>query len=163
VISPMNIDKMLQSLNASETDFLVIGGVNFMFRHSPELTFDLDIWVRDNDNNLVRLNTALRELGAEWGQTDETWGPVPESARWLKSQGVYCLITREGALDVFREVRGLEGQYDQCAKAAYDARTKGGLLYRGLSDEHMLQTQLVLPPGEQKPARIAALRKALGL
>ena len=159
----MNIDRMLEVLNGHKTDFLVIGGVNFMFRHSPELTYDLDIWVQDTDQNLLTLNSALRDLGAEWGATDESWGAVPGNPEWLKRQGMYCLITREGPLDVFRDVRGLEGRYDECARAAVLAKTRAGMLFRGLSDRHMLETQLVLPPGEQKPTRIATLRRALGI
>jgi hypothetical protein len=35
-----------------------IAGVNFLLSHEPELTFRVDIWVRDEPGNLARLDGA---------------------------------------------------------------------------------------------------------
>jgi len=35
----MNIDRVLQSLAKNEVDYLLIGGVNFLLRHAPEITY----------------------------------------------------------------------------------------------------------------------------
>src|SRR5207244_4258020 len=110
----MNVDEILRSLNAEGVDYLLIGGMNFLIRHLPELTFDVDIWVRDGEENLARLNRALERLGAAWGRTETEWGPVPHHWAWLQGQAVFCLTTAHGALDVFREVHGLEGRYAEC-------------------------------------------------
>jgi hypothetical protein len=56
----MNVDEILQSLNSEQVDYLLIGGMNFLLRHEPELTFDVDIWVQDQPANLGRLNRAFR-------------------------------------------------------------------------------------------------------
>ena len=40
----MNVDEILAALNAERVDYLLIGGMNFLLRHIPELTFDVDIW-----------------------------------------------------------------------------------------------------------------------
>src|SRR5690348_6270281 len=103
----MNVDRILQALNDEEVDFILIGGMNFLLRHEPELTFDVDVWVRDDAANLERLNRALSELGAAWGPTEGDWAPVPNEWQWLQKQPVFCLTTDHGALDIFREVRGL--------------------------------------------------------
>ncbi len=55
----MDIDGILDRLHAEQVDYILIGGVNFLLRHEPELTFDVDIWVKDRDANLARLNRAL--------------------------------------------------------------------------------------------------------
>ncbi len=157
----MNVDAILRSLAKHRVDYLLIGGMNFLLRHRPELTFDVDIWVRDEVGNLEQLNQALRELGAEWGPRESDWKPVPADWRWLQGQSLFCLTTREGALDVFRDVRGLEGQYDQCRRRAVAAQTATGVPYAGLSDVDMLSCQEALPPGEQKPHRIEVLREAI--
>ena len=34
----MNIDHILQMFNASEVEYLLIGGMNFLLRHEPVLT-----------------------------------------------------------------------------------------------------------------------------
>ena len=157
----MNIDLILSEMNTARVDYLLIGGVNFLLRHNGPLTHDVDVWVNDSDENLVRVISALRSLNAEWGPTDATWGPIRGDIAWLKSQAVFCLLTSAGSLDIFRDVRGLEGQYTDCRKRATPAETAGGVHFLALSDADMLQTQLVLKPTEQKQDRISALRRAL--
>jgi prophage DNA circulation protein len=93
----MNVEEILKALNAEPVDYLLIGGMNFLLRHAPELTFDVDIWVRDDGENLTRLNRALERLGAQWGRTEAEWAPVAPDWRWLQTQPVFCLTTAHGA------------------------------------------------------------------
>ncbi|MGZ8899805.1 MAG: hypothetical protein ACXW3Z_06895, partial [Limisphaerales bacterium] len=158
----MNIDRILEELNSAAVDYLLIGGVNFLLRHQGPLTYDVDVWVRDTDANLTRMITSLKRLDAEWGRTDATWGPVAEEISWLKSQSVFCLLTSAGSLDIFRQVRGLEDRYEECRQRAVANQTSNGVKFFGLSDEDMLQTQLVLDAPEQKLDRISVLKRALG-
>ena len=157
----MNVDEILASLNEAQVDYLLIGGMNFLLRHLPELTFDVDVWVRDDMPNLQRLNRALRQLGAAWGRTEAEWAPVPEDSRWLQTQGVFCLTTQHGALDVFREVRGLEGGYAECKARCVRAQTAIGVTFAALCDEDMLACQEALSPTERKPRRMEVLREAI--
>src|SRR5689334_18784905 len=129
----MNVDEILRALNDEHADYLLIGGMNFLLRHVPELTFDVDIWVLDDADNLARLNQSLRQLGAEWGATEQAWKAVPEDWHWLSSQSVFCLTTRHGALDVFRDVRGLEERYAECRARAVPSQTAGGVSFLALS------------------------------
>ena len=148
-------------LHDRKVDYLLIGGVNFLLRHEPELTFDVDIWVADTDRNLTKLNDALRDMEAAWGPSEREWAPVPKKPAWLRSQSVYCLTTAYGALAVFREVRRLEGKYPTCKRAAYSARTAVGVPFTGLSDRHMLACQEALSPRERKLKRIEILKKVI--
>jgi predicted nucleotidyltransferase len=66
----MNVDEMLRALNQKQVDYLLIGGTNFLLRHLPELTFDVDIWVQDDADNLEHVNSALEKLHTEWGRTE---------------------------------------------------------------------------------------------
>jgi hypothetical protein len=157
----MNVDEILRTLNRNDVDFLLIGGMNFLLRHLPELTFDVDVWVRDDDQNLERLHAALREMGAEWGRTESEWKAVPADWRWLRGQGIYCLTTTHGALDIFREVRGLEGSYRECRARAVPSQTATGIPFTGLSDQDMLRCQEALPEAERKAHRMQILREAL--
>jgi len=157
----MNVDAILKALNDSQVDYLLIGGMNFLIRHLPELTFDVDVWVADDPENLQRLNRALGLLGANWGRTEAEWAPVADDWRWLQTQGVFCLTTEHGALDVFRDVRGLEGRYLACQAHSISGQTAAGIAFKGLSDEDMLACQEALPPGERKTRRIEILRQAI--
>ena len=157
----MNVDAVLSALNEAGADYILIGGMNFLLRHLPEITFDIDVWVADSPENLERVNRALIQLGAEWGRTEASWKPVPEDASWLREQIVFCLTTRQGALDIFREVRGLEGRYGECKNAAAASATGAGVPFKGLSDRHMLEAQLALPEGERKTRRIDVLQRSI--
>jgi hypothetical protein len=157
----MNVDRILSTLNGEQVDYILIGGMNFLLRHLPELTFDVDVWVRDTEENLHRLNRALRKLGAAWGATERTWAPVPDDPSWLSRQSLFCLTTDHGALDVFREVRGLEGRYEECRRSSSELKTASGIPFASLSDEHMLACQHALPPHERKQGRIEALEEAI--
>ncbi len=157
----MNVDEILRTLNQEQVDFLLIGGMNFLLRHLPELTWDVDIWVKDDAENLARLNRALEHLGAEWGRTETEWKPVASDWRWLQAQEVFCLTTTQGALDVFRDVRGLEDRYLDCKGRGIHSHTTAGVEFTGLSDEDMLVCQEALPAEERKERRIQVLRKAI--
>lgn len=157
----MNVDRILEALNHREVDYLLIGGINFLLRHKPLLTYDVDVWVRDDAANLASLNRALKALGAGWGKTEKTWGVVPDDPSWLRQQGVFCLTTDQGALDIFREVLGLEGRYDECKREAGKEFTASGVAYLGLSDRHMLLAEQALDPGNQRTDRIETLKEAI--
>jgi hypothetical protein len=137
----MNVDEILRALNDEQVDYLLIGGMNFLLRHEPELTYDVDVWVRDDATNLERVNRALRALAAEWGATDRDWRGVPDDWHWLRGQACFCVTTKHGALDVFRDVRGLEGRFAECGTAAVPSKTAQRVPYLGLADEHLLACQ----------------------
>jgi len=159
----VDIDHILQVLNEHRADYILIGGVNFLLNHEAELTYDVDVWVADQDENLRQVNIALQALRAEWGRTEHTWAPIPPTHDWLKQQQVFCLTSAFGPLDVFREVKGLEGRYAECKKEAPIRSTPTGINYSSLSDRHMLVCQEALDPKDRKLRRIEILRRSLGL
>ena len=159
----MNVDHILQTFNQHQVEYLLLGGMHFLLRHAPILTYDVDTWIEDSDANRNRCERALAALDAEWGKTDADWGPVAaRPAGWLDAQSVFCLNSPHGAIDVFRAVHGLPS-WSASRQAAVSGQTSSGVPYFGLSDEDMLQCQLALDPAFRKPDRIAALRHKLGL
>jgi hypothetical protein len=157
----MNVDFILETFERQSVDALLIGGMNFLLRHHPVLTFDIDFWVGDTEENLTRVATALRALDARWGRTEATWGPVPDSADWLRIQSVFCLTSPHGAIDIFRAVEGLPDQYDACAARATLEVSPGGARYRSLSDVDMLSCQLALPESLRRLDRTRYLKNLL--
>ena len=157
----MNVDHLLSTMNRHGVRYLLIGGMNFMLRHQPILTFDVDLWIDDTSENRRHCEGALADLDAEWGATEESWGAVTKlSPDWLGTQEVFCLATPHGAIDIFRKIAGLE-VWQASWQQAVPTSTVAGTLYRGLSDEDMLRCQLALSPGEQKQDRIRVLREAI--
>ncbi len=157
----MNLDRILSVFHKHKVRCLLIGGMNFLLRHKPVLTFDADFWIEDTPGNLSRCETALSALDAEWGPSVDDWGPVSDKAKgWLARQSVFCLISPHGAIDIFRTVQGLDSWAASNANAC-DGLTAAGTPYRGLSDRDMLKCQLALEKKHQKIDRIRDLRKAI--
>ena len=136
--------------------------MNFLLRHEPVLTYDVDVWVKPTAENLRRVEDALSVLGAYWGRTENEWGPVDAlKPGWLGHQSVYCMTTALGALDVFLHLTGVE-DWDLCRSHAAAGSTACGVDFWGLSDRDMLRCQEVLAASEQKLDRIRVLRNVLG-
>lgn len=157
----LDVEFILAQMNGGQVDCLLIGGMNYLLNHRPEITYDIDLWVADDPANRAALSQALHALGAEWGPTEQSWRPTPLDPAWLWRQSVYCLTTRHGALDIFFQVKGLEGRYAECKAAAPRRATAGGVPYKSLSDLHMLTCQEALSAAEQKASRVAVLRAAI--
>jgi hypothetical protein len=161
VLASMNVDKILQTMNQFGVAYLLIGGMNFMLRHEPILTFDVDLWIEDSDANHTRCEQALAALDAEWGESDATWELVAKKpAGWLTRQAVFSLHSPAGAIDIFRHVHGL-GDWQSSSQRAVAESTASGTTYRGLSDSDMLQCQLSLDASLQKTSRIQKLQSRL--
>ena len=157
----MNVDRILSALAQCEVRYLLIGGMNYLLRHEPVLTYDVDVWVRDEESNLRKCEDMLSTLDAAWGETEEAWGPVKDRSHgWLAVQSVFCLTSPFGSIDIFRTVKGLDS-WDECARRAVHGNTAGGIPYVGLSNEDMLRCQLALDESERKPDRIRKIEAAI--
>jgi hypothetical protein len=155
----MNIDAVLQAMNRHGVNYLLIGGMNFMLRHKPLLTYDIDLWIEDTPENREACDKALRGLNAEWGPTPESWGPIailPQD--WLSQQTVYCLTTPHAAVDIMRSVAGLADWHASRRNSILE-QTKSGTPYYGLSDADMLQCQMALDAHMRKSERVTILQE----
>lgn len=157
----MNVDSILRTLFEHRVEYILIGGMNFLLRHAPVLTFDVDVWIEDTNENRDRCEKALGSLHSEWGVSDEDWGPVgSKPPGWLSRQMMFCLLCPDGSIDIFRAVKGLNS-WAECRRRACQERTAVGTPYVGLSDEDMLLCQIALEASEQKSHRIRLLKQAL--
>jgi hypothetical protein len=157
----LNVDRIFDTFNRCEVLWILVGGMNFLLRHQPVLTFDVDLWIEDSPANRARCERALTELDAEWGPSEEEWLPVRQyAAGWLQRQSLYCLTSPHGAIDMFRQLAGL-GAWQESRRQAAPGRTAGNAEYLGLSDEDMLRSQYALDEGLRRPERIAVLEQAL--
>jgi hypothetical protein len=54
----MDVDHFLATLNRRDVSYLLIGGVNFLLRHEPVSTYDIDIWIDDTPEDRSECETA---------------------------------------------------------------------------------------------------------
>lgn len=158
----MDVDAILDTMNRAGVDYLLIGGMNFLLRHQPVATFDVDLWINDDAANRRRCESALATLGAAWGESEADWRPVREQAPgWLDRHSLYCLTSSAGNVDIFRSVSGLP-DWRTCRARAGIARTASGVGFPALADRDLLACQLALPEEDRKLDRIRYLRRLLG-
>jgi hypothetical protein len=55
--------EFIQSLNAHDVRYLIIGGYAVALHGHPRYTKDLDVWVDSSEENATRLVAALKEFG----------------------------------------------------------------------------------------------------
>jgi hypothetical protein len=157
----MNVDHILETFNSQQVSYLLIGGMNFLLRHAPMLTFDVDLWIEDSAENCTQCEEALARLDAQWGASEADWGPVAgKRPGWLRAQAVFCLNSPSGPIDVFRAVKGLDS-WAECRARAEACRTTAGTPFSALADEDMLRCQLALPEADRNPVRIRFLSQRL--
>jgi hypothetical protein len=157
----MNVDAILQAFNETNARYMLIGGMNFFLRHEPVSTFDVDLWVQDSSENKSKVTESLVRLKAEWGPTEQQWKPVTADPSWMTGQGCFCLTSAAGAIDIFLDVHGLEGKFEECYQRAIRTKTLSGTEYIALADVDMLRCQEALPPGLRKTDRIRVLQSKL--
>ncbi|MCC6443720.1 MAG: hypothetical protein IT210_09735 [Armatimonadetes bacterium] len=58
-----NFKDILALFNAKQVEYLVVGGMAFIFYAEPRYTKDIDIWVHATPENAVRVFKALAEFG----------------------------------------------------------------------------------------------------
>jgi hypothetical protein len=62
-MAPKEISLLLQNLNKFEVRYLLIGGFAIAFYGSPRATRDIDLWIENTADNMVRLKGALISTG----------------------------------------------------------------------------------------------------
>src|ERR1019366_4833350 len=62
----MNSDfkELLSLFNASHVEYLIIGGVAYIFYAEPRYTKDLDVWIKADSDNATNVYRALTQFGA---------------------------------------------------------------------------------------------------
>jgi len=55
--------ELLESLNARKVENLIVGGYALAFHGAPRFTGDIDIFVKPDKKNAVRILEALEEFG----------------------------------------------------------------------------------------------------
>lgn len=124
---------LLRRLDASEVEFVVIGGIAAVAHGSPQITQDLDIVHAPDEANLERLGRALQDLNATLRGVSENVPFVPD-ARALTQLRVLTLDTDEGPLDLIARPDGSRG-YDQLRAGSVEAVVQGTVVrIAGLDD-----------------------------
>lgn len=87
-------ERIFDTLNKHEVAYLVVGGVAVNLYGIERSTIDLDITVRTDENNLMRLSKALSSLGYKPRQPINLIDAAKPEKReeWIKEKGAKALF-----------------------------------------------------------------------
>ncbi len=115
---PFAPQQILAALTRQRVDYVVIGGIAAALYGSPSATFDLDICYSREQENLVRLTAALRELNARLRVgRDHTPLPFRLDPRTLRAGDSFTFETDAGPFDILGTPSGSGGYSDLAATA----------------------------------------------
>lgn len=126
---------LIETLADAEVDFVLIGGLAGIAHGSAYPTYDVDVmYARDHDN-LERLASVLRDLGATLrGAPPEV--PFLLDSKTLEEGGNFTFETPRGALDIFAYPAGAPAYGE--LKAASDEIELSGRSVRVASLDHLI-------------------------
>lgn len=111
-------ESILGALEREEVRYVVIGGLAAALHGSPVFTQDVDICPARDPENLERLASALRSIGARIRSEDVPDGlPFACDGQFFKQVDMVNLITRYGAVDVSFVPSGTAGYSDLAIRA----------------------------------------------
>jgi len=116
--APLDPICLFTVLASHKVDYVLIGGLAAVLHGSPTVTSDADIVPAQDRENLIRLSSALQDLGARVRSMDEPDGvafdPHPDL---LASMRMLNLTTRCGDLDLTFSPAGIGTYADLVARA----------------------------------------------
>ena len=97
---PLDLERMIETLNRHQVDFVVIGGIAVLAHGHPRTTFDVDVVADLAADNMARFAAALSDLRARVRDVDADLLEVdPTDPRQLASGANWTFVTDAGWLD----------------------------------------------------------------
>src|SRR5215475_12244377 len=93
--------ELLQLLNESDVDYLIVGGFAVMKYGEPRYTKDLDVWVENSAQNSRKVIEALKRFGAPLDKDSVTAETLAEK------QVVYQIGVAPIRIDILTEITGV--------------------------------------------------------
>lgn len=121
---PQNDQALLTRLKENGVEFVVIGGVCVVYHGAPQATFDLDICCRFGEQNLKRIEAAVRDFNPIHRLTANKL-PFELTPHLCASLKNLYLQTDLGTLDCLGEVAGIGG-YEKVQEQSVLARFSYG-------------------------------------
>lgn len=101
---PLDAERILRALAEHEVDYVLIGGLAVQTHGHVRTTNDADLIPAPNPDNLRRLADTLRSLDARVLNPGEEDTEI--DAKMLPRATIWQFATRDGGIDVMREVPG---------------------------------------------------------
>lgn len=94
--------ELLQLLNESQVEYLIVGGFAVMKYGEPRYTKELDVWVHNSLQNSIRVVEALKKFGAPLDHDGIT------AQTFAEKQVVYQIGVAPVRIDILTQITGVE-------------------------------------------------------
>jgi predicted nucleotidyltransferase len=99
-----SLSELLEGLLKAKIDFILIGGLAAVIQGAPVTTMDVDIVHSQSPENIARLLSFLKLVGAVHRRLDDRL--IEPRERDLSGKGHVLLTTRIGPLDILTVIEG---------------------------------------------------------
>ncbi len=147
----------LRTLQESESEFIVVGGLAAVLNGAPIHTFDIDVVYSRTPENIRRLLSVLESLDAVFRMQPER--RLRPTASHLSGSGHLNLLTRGGPLDLLAIV-GQSLTYDDLLPHSIKMNIGQGLRIKVLDLETLIAMKEALA-GDKDLAVLPILRQTL--
>jgi len=110
---PDDFREFIQCLNAHDVRYLLVGGWAVGIYGSPRATKDIDFLIAVGDENIERLQAALREFGA----------PTVKNSVFQEPGNVYRIGASPIQIDIINQATGID--FDDCFPRRETIETEG--------------------------------------
>jgi hypothetical protein len=97
---PPDFKEFIQYINSAGVEYLLVGGYAVGFHGAPRFTADMDIWVRNDPSNALKLGQALQCFGFR--------DPEIIQGGFLKSESVFRIGRPPLQVDILTDASGCE-------------------------------------------------------
>lgn len=94
--------ELLRAFNERKAEYLIVGGYAVMKYTEPRFTKDLDVWIRNSQENAAKVYEALAEFGAPL-QKD---GLIPED--FTSQDMTYQIGVAPVRIDILTQISGIQ-------------------------------------------------------
>ena len=142
---PQNDQALLTRLKDSGLEFVVIGGVCAVYHGVPVATFDLDICCPFGEDNVRRIESAVKDLHPVHRLTANKL-PLEQTHSTFKDLKNVYLQTDLGKLDCLGEVAGLGDFKEVCRQSILHTMSFGA--FRMLNLDALVAAKLAVGRGK---------------
>ena len=97
---PHDFREFIQFINSTGVEYLLVGGYAVAFHGSPRFTADMDIWIREGEDNAVKLGKALEQFGFR--------DPEIASGRFFAAHTLFRMGRPPMQIDIMTEISGCD-------------------------------------------------------
>jgi predicted nucleotidyltransferase len=119
-MNPIEIGKLLKNLKQGNVEFILIGGFAMAFHGFPRATGDIDLWIKNTPENMLRLREALISTGFPEAKA------LRSTTQLVPGMSIFNLLESDFKIDLLHNLKLFkEKDFDNCYDKADEGEYNG--------------------------------------